>query len=176
MQDDRDTQLRSYCTDGSYVSSVRFPMLSGMVPRILRLRALNPVLHTQPPHAPFDDANASESDGAIRFTHTPRFVEPPFPEHVTPDQPLSHGSLPVVWFCQPVLPLVLHVLPLVAMYSSTSAARWSLAVGATTPTRTPHLIAGVTSRTRAPRTWATERVNSAPKATQSVQSRFARRG
>ncbi len=43
------------------------------------------------------------------------------PEHVTPDQLLSHGSLPVAWFCQPEL--LIHVLPLVAMYSSTSAAR-----------------------------------------------------
>jgi hypothetical protein len=35
--------------------------------------------------------------------------------------------------------LSLHVLPLVAMYKSTSAARCAVAVGATTPTRTLRL-------------------------------------
>jgi hypothetical protein len=72
-------------------------------------------------------------------THTSRLTDPTLPEQLTPLQLLSHGSLPVLWFCQPELPPLLHVLPLVAMYSSTSAARWAAAVGATTPTRTPHL-------------------------------------
>jgi hypothetical protein len=123
---------------------------------------------------PTGNVRAQGSPATVRATHMLRLPDPVLPEHVTPDQLLSHGSLPVLWFCQPVL--LLHVLPLVAMYSSTSAARWSGAVGATTPTRTPHSNAGATSTTRAPRTWATERANSASTVMQLAQSWFARRG
>jgi hypothetical protein len=78
-------------------------------------------------------------------TYMLRLRDPVLPEHVTPLQLLSHGSLPVAWFIQPVLPLV-QELPPVAMYSSTSAARWSGAVGATTPTRTCHPDAALSMR------------------------------
>jgi hypothetical protein len=57
-------------------------------------------------------------------THTSRFNDPATPEQTTPGHALSHGSLPVVWFCHPVLAKMDHdVLPLVAINNSTSAAR-----------------------------------------------------
>ncbi len=120
------------------------------------------------------NVRARGSPATVGGSHTLRFPDPLFPEHVTPDQLLSHGSLPVVWSCQPVL--VLHVLPLVAMYRSTRTARCAAAVGATTPTRTPHSSAGGTPRTGTPRSWASKRVNSASVVMQLARSWIARRG
>jgi hypothetical protein len=82
---------------------------------------------TQPKHMLFDVQQ-------YRDTDTPRSADPTLPKHVTPDQLSSHGSLPAAWFCQPVVPIA----PLVAMYRSTSAARWAGDVGAKTPSRTLH--------------------------------------
>jgi hypothetical protein len=80
-----------------------------------------------------DNVRAAAQQHRLRNTgrdHTHTLM----PEHVTALHLSSHGSLPAAWFRQPLLPL-LHELPLVAMYRSTSAARCSGAAGATAPTR-----------------------------------------
>jgi hypothetical protein len=91
---------------------------------MFRLLVSNAILRRQQQYGRVN-VGAQGSPATAGVTHIPRLADP-LPkreEHDTPDQPSSQGSLPVLWFCQPALPLVLHVLPLVAMYSSTSAAR-----------------------------------------------------
>jgi hypothetical protein len=109
-----------------YVRAVRTPMLGGRMPSRLRESISSRTLQQRQRYecTPIDPPTADATT-----THITRFLnsDPVPAAHVTPSHASSHGSLPVAWSSQPVLPLV-HESPFVARYRSTSAVRCAATV------------------------------------------------
>jgi hypothetical protein len=101
-------------------------MLGGRMPSRLRESISSRTLQQRQRYecTPIDPPTADATT-----THITRFLnsDPVPAAHVTPSHASSHGSLPVAWSSQPVLPLV-HESPFVAMYRSTSAVRCAATV------------------------------------------------